>query len=145
MAVNPVQWAASNLPLVLTGVLALIAVAWAYDAYEDAEDGREALEGFAGNAKDGTGSFLNVILVSLLGVMGWAATWFDTAGEALAFLIGVAPQFPVLSATMFTIGLGAVGLSDLIVLRVVHFVGFSVLAVVIALTFRVDFSEVDFQ
>ena len=145
MPVDPVQWATSHLWLVLTGVLALIALAWAYDAYEDAEDGREALAGFAGNAKSGTGSGLNVVLVSLMAFVGWAATWFSTAGEFVQFMAGLAPQFPVLSATVFTIGLGGIGLAGVIELQAVHFVGFSVLAVLIALAFRTDFSEVSLQ
>ena len=145
MAVNPVTWATQNVTLVVTGALALILVVWAYDAYEDAEDGREAVQGFAGNAKEGTGSALNLVLVSLVGFVGWAATWFGTAGEFIQFMLGVAPQFPVLSATVFTIGLGGIGLAGVIELQAVHFVGFSVLAVMIALAFKTDFGEVSLQ
>jgi hypothetical protein len=145
MPVNPVQWAMQNVTLVVTGALVLILVAWAYDAYEDAEDSREALEGFAGNAKAGTGSGLNLVLVSVVSFVGWAATWFGTAGEFAQFLLGLAPQFPILSATVFTIGLGGVGLAGVVELQAVHFVGFSVLAVLIALAFRTDFSEVNLQ
>ena len=145
MAVSPVQWALSHPALVLTGVLGLVALAWAYDAMEDAEDRREALGGFAENAKTGTGGALNVVLASLVAFVGWAATWFSTAGEFVQFLIGVAPQFPLLSSTIFTIGLGGLGLSGVIELKAVYFVGFSVLAVLIALAFRTDFGEVSLQ
>lgn len=145
MAVNPVSWALTHPALVLSGVLALIVLAWAFDAYEDAEDKREAVQGFAGNAKESTGGALNVALVGLLSVMGWAATWFATAGEFAQFMVGLAPQFPVLTSTVFTISLGAIGLSDLIVLKAVHFVGFSGLAVLIGLAFKTDFGEVRLQ
>lgn len=145
MPVNPVNWITSNPAIVLTGVIGLVAIAWAYDALEDAEDRREALGGFASNAKSGTGGALNVVLVALVSVVGWAATWFSTAGEAAQFVLGVAPQFPVLSSTVFTIGLGALGLSNAIELQAVHFVGFSVLALLIALAFRTDFDGVSLQ
>ncbi|NHN59823.1 MULTISPECIES: hypothetical protein [Halorussus] len=145
MAVSPVHWALSHPALVLTAALGLIAVVWAYDAYEDADDGKEALGGFAENAKSGTGGALNVVLASLVAFVGWAATWFGTAGEFVQFLIGVAPQFPLLSSTIFTIGLGALGLGGVIELKAIHFIGFSALAVLIALAFRTDFGEVSLQ
>ena len=145
MAVNPVQWAMSHPAVGLTGVIGLIALVWAYEAYDEADEKGEALKGFGSRAKSGTGGALNLVLVSLVAVVGWAATWFSTAGEFLQFMLGVAPQFPVLSATVFTISLGAIGLSDLIVLKAVHFVGFSVLAVLIALAFKTDFGRVNLQ
>ena len=142
MAVNPVQWALAHPALVLTGALALIALAWAYEAYDEAEDRGEAFQGFAGRAKSGTGGALNLVLVSVVSFVGWAATTFATAGEAVQFVLGLVPHFPVLSASVVTIGLGALGLSDVIVLRAAHFVGLSVLALLVAVAYRTDFGKV---
>ena len=142
MAVNPVQWALSHPAIVLTGALALIGLAWAYEAYDEAEDRGEALEGFGMRAKSGTGGALNVVLAAVVSVVGWAATTFSTAGEAIQFVLGLAPHFPVLSASVVTIGLGALGLSDVIVLRASHFVGLSVLALLVAVAYRTNFGKV---
>jgi hypothetical protein len=138
MPADVLGWAARNPGLVLTAVLGLVALAWAYDAYEDAEDGRDALAGFAGNAKQGTGGALNVVLVSVVMVVGWAATWFATAGEFVQFLLTFAPEYPVLTASLVSISLGSLGLQGAVELRAVHFLGFSALALVIALAFRAD-------
>ncbi|MGB9953541.1 hypothetical protein ACOZ4F_14225 [Haloarcula marismortui] len=143
LQVDIVAWARSHVALVLTGVVALVALAWAYQAYEEAEDSREAVSGFAGRAKDGTGGALNVVLVSLVSVVGWAATTFQTAGEAISFVISLAPEVPVLAASVITVGLGAVGLSDLIVLRTYHFVGISMAILTLAVAYRTDFGEKD--
>lgn len=138
MPADVLGWLTRHPALVLTGVLALIALAWAYDAYEDADDGREAVAGFAGNAKQGTGGALNVVLVSVVAFVGWAATWFATAGEFVSFLLGFAPEYPVLTASLVSISLGSMGLRGAIELQAVHFLGFSALALVIALAFRMD-------
>jgi len=142
MPVDVATWVGSNLTLVVLGLLGLVAAAWAYEAYEEAEDRREALDGFAGRAKSGTGGALNVLLVSVVAVVGWAATTFQTAAEALAFLISLGPEVPLLTASLFTISLGAIGLSDLIVLRVSHFVVISVAVVALAVAYRTDFGRV---
>jgi len=140
--VNPVTWAMSNVRIVLIGILSLIALAWAYEAIDEAEDRAEALEGFAGRAKSGTGGALNVVLVSVVTFVGWMSTTFTTVGEASAFLLSLAPEFPMLSATFVTISLGAIGLSDLIVLEWLHFVVLSVAIAGIALAYRTDFGGV---
>lgn len=145
MPVNPAVWIQNNLTLAVTGLLALFLLAWAYEAYEEAEDRREALEGFGGRAKEGTGSVLNVVLVSIVTVVGWAGTTFETAGEAVAFLLGVAPELPVMSASVLTIGLGAIGLSDMIVLRAWHFVAISMMLLILAVAFKTDFGEVSLE
>lgn len=145
MAVNPVTWAMNNPSLVITAVLALIATVWAFESYQEADDKGEALKGFGSRAKDGTGGALNVVLVSLVAVVGWAATAFSTAGEAIQFVLGVAPHFPILSSTVLTIGLGAIGLSDLIVLKAIHFVAASVALLLIAITYKTDFGKVSLR
>ncbi|QHS17783.1 hypothetical protein GWK26_11855 [haloarchaeon 3A1-DGR] len=150
MQIDPVQWLATNLPvgwvrsnlgLVLFGVIAVVAIAWAYDAYDEADDRREALSGFAGRARSGTGGVLNIVLVSLVAVVGWAATVFETSAEAFAFLVSLVPQLPSLTASLFTIGLGALGLSGAITLRPVHFVAIALAAVGLAEAYRRDLKE----
>ncbi|WP_238392201.1 hypothetical protein [Halorussus amylolyticus] len=145
MAVNPVNWAMSNPALVITAVLALIAIVWAYEAYEEADDKGEALQGFGARTKSGTGGALNVVLVSLVTLTGWAATTFGTAAEAGQFLIGLAPNFPVLTASLFSISLGTIGLSDVIVLRPFHFLGLALAAILVAIAFKTDFGQVGLQ
>lgn len=151
MPVNPVTWVTNHIPvtwvtnhvgLTLTAVLALFLTGWAYEAYDEAEDRLEAAQGFAGRARDGTGGVLNVVLVSLVAVTGWAATTFQTAGEAIAFVLSLAPEAPVLAASVFTVGLGAIGLSDLIVLRAWHFLALSTVAILLGLAYRTDFGGV---
>ncbi|QLG62197.1 hypothetical protein [Halorarum salinum] len=139
MPVNPVTWATSHPALVLTGVLGLVALAWAYESYQEANDRREALAGFGGRAKRGTGGALNIVLVSVVALVGWAATTFQTAGEAIGFVLTLAPEVPVLTATAMTIGLGALGLSDLIILEWWHFVLLTTVLVVLAVAYRADF------
>jgi len=135
---NPVAWVTSNVTLVLTAIVALVALAWAYEAYEEAEDRREALSEFGGRAKSGTGGVLNVVLVALVAVVGWAATAFETAGEAVTYLLSVAPEAPMLTASLFTVGLGSIGLSSQITLRPVHFLALSIGAIVLAEAYRRD-------
>lgn len=130
--------AGSQITLVLIGLLGLVLVTWALQAAEEAEDGQEALESFTGRAKEGTGGALNVALVVALTLIGWAATTFQTAGEAIVFLLSLAPDFPILSASVATIGLGAVGLSDVIVLEAVHFVVLSAVIVGLAVAYQAD-------
>jgi hypothetical protein len=142
MPANVAGWIGSNISLVIAGALALVAIAWAYESYEEAEDRREAVGGFAGRAKEGTGGALNVVLVTVVSLVGWAATTFQTAGEAVTFLITLAPEMPVLTASVFTISLGAIGLSDLIVLEVGHFILLSAGIVMLAVAYRADFGEV---
>ena len=137
-----IGWALSNLAVTLTGVLAIILLAWAAEAYDEAEDRGEALGEFSDRAKSGTGGALNVVLVSLVAVVGWAATTFQTAGEAGVFLLSMAPDMPILAASIVTVGLGALGLSDLIVLRAWHFLAFAVVALGLAAAYRADFRGV---
>ncbi|WP_245154569.1 hypothetical protein [Halorussus marinus] len=145
MAVNPITWVMANPALVLTGVLALVAIVWAYEAYDEADDGREALEGFGSRAKSGTGGALNVVLVTLVTFTGWAATTFSTATEAIQFVLGLAPNFPILTASIVNISLGVIGLSDVIVLRPVHFLGLAGAALLVAIAFKTDFGEAGLQ
>lgn len=142
MPVNPVTWATSNVPLVITALLALVALAWAYEAYDEADDGKEALQGFGSRAKSGTGGALNLVLVGVVTVVGWMSTTFMTVGEAGAYLLSLVPDFPMLTASALTISLGAIGLSDLIVLQWSHFVLVATAVVLIALAYRTDFGGV---
>lgn len=149
MQLNPTRWLhefllpwiGNNLGSVLLGALVLIVVAWLYEAVDEAEDSFEAAQGFAGRAKSGTG-VLNVALVSLVALVGWAGTTFQTVGEATAFLLTLAPNFPMLSASIATISLGALGLTDLIILKAWHFIGISLTIVLLALAYRTNFNRV---
>lgn len=140
---NPVEWAVANLSLVLTGLLALFLIAWAYDAWEDAEDRREAASGFAGNLKSGTGGVLNVVLVSIVGAVGALAATFSTVSEAAAWLFGLVPDVPVLAAGVFGVSLGGLSLSGLLELHPLQYVGIAGTALVLAVAYRVDWQEVD--
>lgn len=142
MPVNPVTWLQNHATIAVTVALALVLLTWAYEAVDEAEDYWEATGGFKDRAKSGTGGAANVVLVSLVMLVGWAATTFQTAGEAIAFMLSIAPEAPVLVASVFTISLGAIGLSDLIVLRTWHFVGISAVAVLLGLAYRTDFGGV---
>lgn len=139
MPVDVIGWIARNPQLVLTGVLALVLVAWAYEAYDEAEDALEAGKGFGGRVKQGTGGLLNIALVGLVTIIGWAATTFETAGEAVVFILELVPMAPVLAASVFSISLGALGLSDVIVLRTWHFVLVSLIALGLGLAYRTEF------
>lgn len=140
MPVNPVTWVTNNLTLTVTGVIALVALAWAYDAYREADDRREALSGFNARAKSATGGWLNVALVTLVAIVGGVAQSMGQLAEATGWLAGFIPQMPVLSAGMVTIGLGAIGLSGAIELHWLQFVGIAGILLVVAVAWRADFS-----
>jgi hypothetical protein len=114
VAVNPAEWVLNNPTVTVTVLLAVVALAWAYDAYQDAEDRAEAARGFLGNARESTGGWLNVALVGLVGVVGGIGTAGMTAAEAVGWIAGVVPDFPVLAGGVLTVSLGALGLSGVI-------------------------------
>ncbi|WP_435145924.1 hypothetical protein [Halobaculum sp. P14] len=141
MPVDVVGWVTSHVTLVVTALLAVVVLYWLAEAVDEAEDHLEAASGFAGRAKQGTGGTLNVLLVAFVSVVGWAATTFSTAAEFWTMLVDVAPQMPVLTASVITIGLGAVGLSDVIVLEPLHFIGISAVLVALGLLYRRGFGR----
>ncbi|MFB6368621.1 MAG: hypothetical protein ABEJ00_03325 [Gemmatimonadota bacterium] len=122
----------------LVGILALFLLAWAYDALEEAEDRREAAREFAGNAARGTGGFLNVVLVGIVSAVGGAAAAGMTVADTIGFLSGFVPEVPILAASLFTISLGAVGLSGLLVIKWWHFALLGLAAVSLAAAWRSD-------
>jgi len=136
-----IGWATSNVSLVLTGALALIVLVWLAQALEEAEDRTEALSEFGGKAKSGTGGFANLLLVAFVAVAGWGATTFATAGEFAVFLLSMAPEFPVVAGSLVTISLGAIGLSDVIVLGALEFVGIAAVILFLAVAYRRGFGE----
>ena len=142
MPLNPVALVQDNLTLAILGVLGLVLAAWAYEAVDEAEDHWEAAGGFKNRAASGTGGALNVVLVSIVALVGWGATTFSTAGGAVAFLLTLAPEVPVLAASVFTVSLGAIGLTDLIVLRAWHFVTISAVVLLLAYAYRAGLNEV---
>ena len=143
MQLDVIGWITANPGLALIGVLASVVVAWAAAATLEAEDRSEAVQGFGQRAKAGTGGALNVVLATIVAMAGWASTTFSTAGEAIAFVVSLAPEAPVLTSSIITIGLGAVGLSDVIVIRWTHFVGLSLSIVILAVAFRTDWGRRD--
>jgi hypothetical protein len=140
MAVDVIGWITSHVGLVLTGVIGLILVTWAYEAADEADDAVEAAQEFGSRTKDGVGSGTNVALAGLVTGVGWAATTFSTAGEALQFVVSLAPSVPVLTASAFTISLGAIGLADLIVIKWWHFALLSTTIVALGYAYRADLS-----
>ena len=140
MPIDVIGWISSHVGLVLAGIIGLVLVSWAYEAADEADEAIEAARGFGSRTKSGLGSGTNIVLTGLVAVVGWAATTFATAGEALQFVISLAPSVPVLTASAFTISLGAVGLADLIVIKWWHFVLLSTAVVLLALAYRVDLS-----
>lgn len=139
MAADVVSWATSNVGFVLTLVVGLVAAVWAAEAIDEAEDRDEALGEFGSRAKEGTGGALNVALVGFLAVAGWASTAFATAGDFGTFALSLAPDMPVVAGSLVTISLGAVGLSDVIVLQPLHFIGLGLLVLGIAVAYRRGF------
>ncbi|WP_256288791.1 hypothetical protein [Halobellus inordinatus] len=140
MPIDVIGWVSSHVGLVLTVVLAIALLTWAYEAAEEADDAMEAARGFGSNAKRGTGGVLNVLLAGLVTVTGWAATTFSTAGEAGQFLLSLVPFVPVLTASALTISLGAIGLADVIVIEWWHFVLVSTAIVLLGYAYRADLS-----
>jgi len=140
MPVNPVDWVVSNPGLTLGGVILLVALAWAYDAWEEADDRREALEGFGSRAKEGTGGALNVVLVGVLGVVGAAAQAAGTLGELASWILGMVPDGPVIAAGLLNIGLGGIGLSSYADLHPLQFIGIAGFILVLAVAWRADLS-----
>ena len=140
MPIDVIGWISSHVGLVLAGIIGLVMVSWAYEAADEADDALEAAQEFGSRTKSGLGSGTNIALTGLVAVTGWAATTFATAGEALQFVISLAPSVPVLTASGFTISLGAVGLADLIVIKWWHFVLLSAAIVVLAFAYRIDLS-----
>jgi len=140
MPIDVIGWASSHVGLVLAAIIGLVMVSWAYEAADEADDAMEAAQEFGSRTKSGLGSGTNIALTGLVAVTGWAATTFATAGEALQFVISLAPSVPVLTASAFTISLGAIGLADLIVIKWWHFVLLSTTIVTLALAYRVDLS-----
>lgn len=138
MPLNAVGWALSNPAIVLTGILGLVAIAWAYDAYEDAEDRAEAVSGFADNAKSGVGSWLNVALVALVGAVGGLSTAGFTAAEGVGMVISYVPDLPVFAAGVVTVGLGAIGLSGTISILWWQFALFGLFVLLLAVAWRVQ-------
>jgi hypothetical protein len=132
------MWVLENLALVLTGVLALVALAWAYDAYEDAEDRREAASGFVGNAREGVGGWLNLALVGLVGTLGGLSTAGMTAAEGVGMLVSYVPDLPVFAGGVLTIGLGALGLSGVIELPWWHFALGGLLVLLVGVAWRLQ-------
>ena len=141
MAVNPVTWVTNNLTLTVTGVLALVLIAWAYDAYREADDRREALGGFNARAKRATGGWLNVALVTLVAVVGGMAQSLGQFAELFGWLAGFIPEMPVVSAGLFGIGLGGLGLSGWLELHPLQYVGFAGLVLVLAVAWRADLDD----
>jgi len=136
-----IGWATSNVSLVLTGLLALVVLVWLAQAVEEAEDRAEALTEFGGKAKSGTGGTLNLLLVAFLAVAGWGATTFATVGEFGLFLLSMAPDFPVVAGSIITISLGAIGLTDVIVLGALEFVVIAAAILFLAVAYRRGFGE----
>jgi len=131
-------WAFNHPGLALTGVLGLVATAWAYDAYEDAEDRSEAVSGFAANAKSGFGSWLNLAGVTLVGLVGGLASAGMTGAEGIGMLLQFVPDLPVFTAGLVTIGLGAVGISGEITILWWQFALFSLFVLLLAVAWRVQ-------
>ena len=140
MPIDVIGWVSSHVGIVLTAIIGLVLVTWAYEAADEADDAIEAAQEFGSRTKSGVGSGTNVALAGLVTVVGWAATTFATAGEALQFVLSLAPSAPVLTASAVTISLGAVGIADLIVIKWWHFVLLSTTIVTLALAYRVDLS-----
>ncbi|WP_311170647.1 hypothetical protein [Halobellus ordinarius] len=140
MPIDVIGWASSHVGLVLTAIIGLVLVTWAYEAADEADDAIEAAQEFGSRTKSGLGSGTNVVLTGLVVMVGWAATTFATAGEALQFVVSLAPSAPVLTASAFTISLGAIGIADLIVIKWWHFALLSTAIVVLAFAYRVDLS-----
>jgi len=140
MAVDVIGWISSHPGLVLTGILAVILLTWAYEAADEAEDAVEAARGFGSRTASGVGSGTNILLTGLVAVVGWAATTFATAGEAAQFLVSLAPSVPVLTASALTISLGAIGIAEVIVIEWWHFVLLSTALVVLGYVYRADLS-----
>ncbi|MFB6368388.1 MAG: hypothetical protein ABEJ00_02105 [Gemmatimonadota bacterium] len=138
MPAELVSWLQSRATLILVGLVGLVALSWAYEAAEEAEEGLEAVQGFGAKAKNGTGGALNLLLVALVSVTGWGVTTFQTAGGAAAFLAGLAPQIPVLTASMITISLGALGLSGMIRIQWWHFTLLSLVIVLLGFAYQAD-------
>lgn len=130
-----------GLTTALTAALAVVVAAWVYQSVKEADGKKEAAGTIAGKAKSGTGGALNVLSVTILMVAGWAATTFQTLGEFVAFLVSVGPEFPVLSAQLFVISLGALGLSDLVVIRTGEFLLVAVIVTVAAVVYRADLNS----
>jgi hypothetical protein len=140
MAVDVIGWISSHVGLVLTAIIGIVLVTWAYEAADEADDAMEAAREFGGRTKSGVGSGTNVLLAGVVTVVGWAATTFATAGEAIQFLVSLAPSVPVLTASAFTISLGAIGLADLIVIKWWHFALLSGAVVLLGFAYRADLS-----
>jgi len=137
---NPVTWALEHLSLVLTGTLALVLLAWAAESYLEADDRREALDGFGARAKRGTGGVLNVVLVSLVAIIGGAVQATGSVGELVAWTAGMIPDGPVIAASTFAIGLGGLGLSDWLSLHPLQYIGIAGIVLVVAIAWRADLS-----
>jgi len=133
-------WLGSNIQIVLLGVLGLVAVSWAHEAAEEADDALEATKAFGGRAKEGTGGALNLTLALVGSVLGWGVTTFSTAGEFVGFLAGLAPSVPVITASVFTISLGSIGLAGVVVIKWWHFALIASAAVVLSYAYRADLS-----
>jgi hypothetical protein len=131
-------WAFQNPGLALTGVLGLVATAWAYDAYEDAQDRSEAVSGFAANAKSGFGSWFNLLGVALVGAVGGLASAGMTGAEGFGMLLQFVPDLPVFAAGLVTIGLGAIGISGEITILWWQFALLSLFALLLAVAWRVQ-------
>ena len=114
MVVNPLAWAWANPMIVGAAVLALVLLAWAYDAYEDAEENREAVRGFLGRARSGAGTGLSLSLGGLVTAVTALTMSGMTLVEAVGEIVALAPDFPVLAGGVLTVGLGALGLSGTI-------------------------------
>jgi len=140
MAVNPVTWALENTTLVVTGALALVLVAWAFDSYREAETKTDALKGFGERAASGTGGVVNVALVTLVALVGAAAQVAGSLGDLVAYAAGLIPHGPVIASAVGAIGLGGLALSDLLVLHPLQYVGVAGTALVIAVAWRADLS-----
>jgi hypothetical protein len=138
MAVNPVNWALSHLTLVVTGVLALVLIAWAYDSYREAETKRDALEGFGSRAAKGTGGVLNVVLVTLVALVGAAAQVAGSLGDLVAYVAGLIPHGPVIASAVGSIGLGGLALSEWLTLHPLQYVGITGVVLIVAVAWRAD-------
>lgn len=134
--VSWIGWALEHTRLVVTGILAVVVLAWAADAAQEADNRREALSGFAGNAKRSTGGWLNLAIVTFLALVGAAAEALWSLTDLVGHTAGLLPQIPVVSASLATVGLGALGISGTIEITVWQFVGVSLLVLLVAVAWR---------
>lgn len=138
MAVNPLAWAWNHPVMVGAAVLVLVLLAWAYDAYEDAEENREAVRGFFGRARSGSGTVLSVSLGGLVTVVSALTMSGMTVVEAVGEIVAFAPEFPVLAGGVLTVGLGALGLSGTISVPWWQFGLFGMFVLLLGVAWRVQ-------